>query len=128
MLPVQWTTHYTGTKVIVSHLAVERKVKWRAVAVVVDQRRPNKVKPIYKLKRFETVKPIAYMVKGVGLIVHPDIYKKLQEHMSKSILDQERKLFMSAFGIEPPNTASTRTAGNVPPKVDFLSEDEYPFK
>ena len=98
MLPVQWTQHYAGTKIIVSHLAVERKVKYRAVAVVVDVRRPNKVKPIYKVKRFETVKPIAYMVKGVDLIVHPDIYKKLQEQMSKSILDQKRKLFFPAFG------------------------------
>jgi len=97
MLPVQWTQHYAGTKIIVSNLAVERKVKYRAVAVVVDVRRPNKVKPIYKVKRFETVKPIAYMVKGVGLIVHPYIYKKLQEQMSKSILEQERKLFFSAF-------------------------------
>lgn len=98
MLPVQWTQHYAGTKIIVSDLAVERKVKYRAVAIVVDQRRPNKVKPIYKRKRFETVKPIAYMVKGVGLIVHPDIYKKLQEQMSKSIMEQERKMFFSAFG------------------------------
>ena len=98
MLPVPWTQHYVGTKIIVSNLAVERKVKYRAVAVVVDKRRPNKVKPIFKLKRFETVKPIAYMVKGVGLIVHPDIYRKLQEQMSKSIRDQERKMFLSVFG------------------------------
>ena len=98
MLPVQWTQHYAGTKVIVSDLAVERKVKYRAVAVVVDVRRPNKVKPIYKLKRFETVKPIAYMVKGVGLIVHPAIYKKLQEQMSNSIKEQERKMFFSMLG------------------------------
>jgi hypothetical protein len=97
MLPVQWTQHYAGMKVIVSDLAVERKVKHRAVAVV-DVRRPNKVKPIYKLKRFETVKPIAYMVKGVGLIVHPTIYKKLQEQMSNSIKEQERKMFFSTFG------------------------------
>ena len=98
-LPTQWITHYVRTKEIISSLAVERKVTYRAVAVVVDVRRPNKVKPIYKRKRFETVKPIAYMVKGIGLIVHPDIYKKLQEQMSNSILEQERKIFFSTFGI-----------------------------
>jgi hypothetical protein len=98
MIPVQWTQQYVGTKIIVSNLAVEEKVKYRAVAVVVDQRRPNKVKPIYKRKRFVTRKPIAYKVEGVGLIVHSDIYKKLQEQMSQSIMEQERKMFFDAFG------------------------------
>ena len=98
MLPVQWSQHYAGVKIIVSDLAVERKVQYRAVAVVVDKRRPNKVKPIYKRKRFETVKPLIYMVKGVGLIVHPDIYRKIQEQMTKSIMEQERKMFFSGFG------------------------------
>jgi len=70
-----------STRIIVSKEAVERKVKYRDVAVVVDVRRPNKVKPIYKRKMFVTLKPIAYMVAGVGIVMHPDLYRKLQETM-----------------------------------------------
>jgi len=89
MLPIQWTQHYAGVKIIVSEHAVERKVKYRDVAVVIDARRPNRVKPIYKRKRFETTKPIAYMVKGVGLIIHPDLYKKLQVKIGESVMKQQ---------------------------------------
>ena len=68
MLPVQWTQHYVGTKIIVSEFAYTEKRKWRAVAIVTDLRRPNRVKPIYKKKLFIERKPVAYMVKGVGAL------------------------------------------------------------
>jgi len=98
MLPTLWTQEYAGTKVIVSPNAYTEKRTWRAVAVVVDIHRPNKVKPIYKKKLFIERKPRAYLVKGIGLIIHPDMYNKLQEHIMDSIRKQEREVFFSTFG------------------------------
>lgn len=93
---LNWTTTYRGLKVITSVHCYDRKVKYRAVAVVVDQRRPNKVKPIFKRKRFETKTPTAYMM-GDTLVCHPDylaaIQKKMGEQMQKSIEDEIRKLW-----------------------------------
>ena len=90
-----------GTRIIVDKYCYTTKVKYRAVAVVVDVRRPNRVKPIYKLKRFETKTPRAYLVKGLGLVVHPDIYEAIQKKLRDSAIEQERNLFMSAFGAQP---------------------------
>lgn len=95
---VQWKSHYVGTKVHVDRNAVERKVTYRAVAVATDQRRPNKVKPLYKRKRFVTEKPLAYMVKGMGLIIHPDLYAKVQAEMAKDIKKRSDEMIASLFG------------------------------
>jgi hypothetical protein len=94
-----FTQHLTGTKVIVDKNCYTEKRVWRAVAVVVDVRRPNRVKPIYKKKLFVTRKPRAYMVKGLGFVMHPDIYAAVQRKLSDSIIQQERKSFMAALGI-----------------------------
>ena len=88
-----------GTRIIVDHYCYTTKVKYRAVAVVVDVRRPNRVKPIYKLKRFETKTPRAHLVEGLGLVVHPEIYAALQKKLRDSVIEQERSVFMSVFGI-----------------------------
>jgi hypothetical protein len=95
---MNWTTHFRGMKIIESRFAVERKVKRRAVAIVVDVNRPNKVKPIYKMKTFVTEKPIAYLLKDQNtLIAHPDflraVQKKMGEQMQKSIDEQLRDIF-----------------------------------
>lgn len=99
-----------GVKIIVDKFCYTEKRTWRAVAVVIDVRRPNKVKPIYKNKLFIERKPRAYMVKGLGIVMHPDIYAAIQRKMSDSIIQQERKAFMSAFGIP-----------DVPPKPKGLT-------
>ena len=96
---ITWKQECAGVKVIVDKFAYTEVRKWRAVAVVVDSRRPNRVKPIYKKKLFVTRIPRAYLVKGVGLIVHPDIYRRMQEQMTSSILEQERKAIASISGI-----------------------------
>lgn len=95
---ITWQTSLMGTKIIESRFCVERKVKHRAVAVVVDVRRPNKVKPIFKRKIFVTEKPIAYMLKNENtLIAHPDflraIEKKLGKQMQANIDEQIRNAF-----------------------------------
>lgn len=95
---MNWTTHFRGMKVIESRLCVERKVTRRAVAIVVDVNRPNKVKPIYKMKRFVTEKPTAYLLKDQNtLVAHPDflraVQKKMGDQMQKSIDEQIRELF-----------------------------------
>lgn len=104
--PIQWTQHYVGTKIIVSQYAYTEKRTWRAVAVVVDQRRPNRVKPIYKRKLFIERKPTAYEVKGVGLIIHPDLYNRLREYMAQSIMKQERQMWLSFFGASVEETSA----------------------
>lgn len=99
---IPWSSSWMPSiKVIESPLAVERKVKYRAVAVVIDQRRPNMKKPIYKRKRFETIKPIAYLLNGNTLIIHPDLMRALEKKMGaslrKSIDDQIRDLFLGSL-------------------------------
>jgi len=88
-----------GMKIFVDNNCVTEKVTYRAVAVVVDARRPNKVKPIYKLKRFVKRTPRMYMVKGVGIIVHPEIYNALTKKLSDSVIDNTNKLIMSSLGL-----------------------------
>ena len=66
---------------------------------MVDVRRPNKVKPLYKVKRFVKRRPRAYIVKGIGLVVHPEIYSAIQKKMSDVIIQQERKALASIFGV-----------------------------
>lgn len=84
---------------IESRFCVEQKVKHRAVAVVVDKRRPNSKKPIYKMKTFITTKPTAYFLKDKNtLIAHPDfiraVQKKMGEQMQADIDKQIRNLFL----------------------------------
>lgn len=101
---MNWQTYTSplgGMRIIVDKNCFTTKVTYRAVAVVVDVRRPNKVKPIYKLKRFEKKTPIAYLVKGLGLVVHPSIYAEIQKKLRDSVIEQERNLFMTAFGAQP---------------------------
>jgi hypothetical protein len=94
---IGFTQHFAGTPVIVDKFAYTEKRVWRAVAVVVDQRRPNKTKPIYKRKLFVTRIPRAYLVKGMGYVMHPDIYNRLQEKIreqaTKSVNDMTRSVF-----------------------------------
>lgn len=90
---------FGGTKIIVDKFCYTEKRTWRAVAVVIDVRRPNKVKPIYKKKLFIERKPRAYMVQGLGLVMHPEIYAAVQRKISESVIQQERRAIMSAFGI-----------------------------
>jgi hypothetical protein len=40
------------------------------------------------------------MVKGLGLVVHPEIYDVIQKKMSDGILEQERKVFASMLGAD----------------------------
>lgn len=99
---MNWTTSFRGLKVIESRFCVEQKIKRRAVAVVVDQRRPNKTKPIYKMKTFITTKPTAYLLKDQNtLVAHPDflraVQKKMGEQMQKSIDEQIRNLFYGSI-------------------------------
>jgi hypothetical protein len=96
---MNWKQELMGVKIFVDKNCFTEKVKYRAVAVAVDVNRPNKVKPLFKRKRFVTRTPRAYMVKGVGLIVHPEIYQKIQRQMSDSILKQEREALASVFGV-----------------------------
>lgn len=96
---IGFTQSWTGTKVIVDKNCYTEKRVWRAVAIVVDVRRPNKVKPLYKKKLFVTRKPAANMVKGVGLIVHPDIYSRIQDKMRGEIIKQNERMIASAFGV-----------------------------
>lgn len=98
----QTSTLLSGMKIIVDKFCYSEKRKWRAVAVVIDLRRPNKVKPIYKRKLFIERKPRAYMVQGVGIVMHPEIYAAVQKKMSDSIIQQERAMFTSVFGIQDP--------------------------
>ena len=100
MKNVHWSTSLMGIKIIESRFCVERKVKHRAVAVVVDVRRPNKVKPIFKKKTFVTEKPTAYFLKNENtLIAHPDflrvVEKKMGRQMQASIDEQLRNIFKS---------------------------------
>lgn len=108
---MNWTQSFQsfgGTKIIVDKFAYTEKRVWRAVAIVTDKNRPNKVKPIYKRKLFIERKPCAYMVKGVGLIVHPEIYAAIQNRMRKSAEEQQRKMITSIFGLSevPPLPSS----------------------
>jgi hypothetical protein len=109
---ITWKQEYAGVKVIVDKNCFTRTVKYRAVAVVVDVNRPNKVKPIFKRKRFETRTPAAYMVKGVGLLIHPDIYRKVQEKVRDGIRQQEREIVSSIFGA-PTRNATSLSMANV---------------
>ena len=98
MKNIQWSTSLMGVKIIESRFCVERKVKHRAVAVVVDERRPNKVKPILKNKTIVIEKPTAYMLKNENtLIAHPDflraIEKKMGRQMQADIDEQIRNIF-----------------------------------
>ena len=98
---MNWTTSLMGIKIIESRFCVEQKVKHRAVAVVVDVRRPNKVKPIFKRKIFVTEKPIAYMLKNENtLVAHPDflraVEKKMGKQMQADIDKQIRNIFTGA--------------------------------
>src|SRR5690349_3890574 len=100
MNTVNWSTSWMPSiKVIESVHAVERKVKHRAVAVVIDKHRPNSKKPIYKLKTFVTIKPVMYMIGGHTLVIHPDLMraleKKMGEQMKNSIDNQIRGLFLA---------------------------------
>lgn len=99
MQPISWTQHFAGTPIIVDKFAYTEKRTWRAVAVVVDKRRPNSKKPIYKKKLFITRTPRAYLVKGVGLIVHPDIYNGLREKMAQSVNKSLDDMTRAMFGL-----------------------------
>jgi len=85
--------------IFVDKNCVTEKVTYRAVAIVVDVRRPNNVKPIYKVKRFVKRTPRAYKVEGMGIVMHPDIYNALIRKIGESVAEQERKLVLSALGI-----------------------------
>ncbi len=98
MNSLEWKSTFVVEKVIVSPHAYTEKVKHRAVAVVVDKRRPNQVKPIYKMKRFVTRTPCAYRVKGVGWIVHPAIHDAIMKQLHNSITEQERRIVADIFG------------------------------
>jgi hypothetical protein len=103
MEKMNWSTSLHplgGIKIIVDKNCYTEKVTHRAIAVAVDVHRPNKVKPIYKVKRFVKRTPRAYMVKDLGLIVHPEIYSAIQKKMSDSVLEQERKAFASLLGVD----------------------------
>lgn len=105
-----FTQGFSGIKVFTDPNCYTEKRVWRAVAVVVDVRRPNKVKPIYKKKLFITRTPRAYMVKGMGLIAHPDIIRRIQEQMAQDIDKQMR----SYFGLNGPAApASTLTMADL---------------
>lgn len=98
MKNINWSTSFIGIKVIESRLCVEQKVRHRAVAVIVDKKRPNSKKPIYKMKTFITTKPTAYMLKDQNtLVAHPDflraVQKKLGEQMKSDIDKQIRDVF-----------------------------------
>lgn len=98
MESLHWSSSLMGVRVIESRLCVERKVKHRAVAVVVDIRRPNKLKPIFKRKTFVTEKPTAYLLKNENtLVAHPDflraVQKKMGEQMQANIDKQIRALW-----------------------------------
>ncbi len=99
MNSLEWKATFVVEKVIVSPYACTEKVKHRAVAVVVDKRRPNQVKPIYKMKRFVTGTPCAYRVKGVGWIVHPAIHDAIMKQLHNSITEQERRIVADIFGL-----------------------------
>lgn len=98
-----------GEKVFIDKNCFTEKVTYRAVAVVVDIRRPNRVKPIYKVKRFVKRKPAAYFIKGIGFVVHPDIYTAMQRLLADSVEENQRKMIYSAFGVQeavPPSSLS----------------------
>ena len=87
-----------GLKIIESRFCVERKVKRRAVAVVVDMRRPNKVKPIFKMRTFVTEKPAMYLLKNENaLIVHPDLLRAIEKKMGKQMQADIEKQIKNAF-------------------------------
>ncbi len=101
MKTINWTTSFSGVRIIESQHCVERKVKHRAVAWAVDKNRPNSKKPLYRMKTFVTTKPTAYMLKDSNtLVAHPDfmraVEKKMGEQMKNSIENQIRDLFSGA--------------------------------
>ena len=101
---IPWSTSWTGIKIIESRFCVERKVKRRAVAVVVDVRRPNKVKPIFKNKTFVTEKPTAYLLKNENaLIVHPDLLRAIEKKMGKQMQADIDKQIRNLFGVKGDN-------------------------
>ena len=85
MQNITWKTTWAGIKIIESRMCVEQKTKRRAVAIVVDKNRPNKVKPIYKMKTFTTTKPTAYLLNRNTLVAHPDFLRAVQEKMGKQM-------------------------------------------
>jgi hypothetical protein len=103
---MNFVQHFAGTPVIVDKYAYSEKRTWRAVAVVVDKNRPNKVKPIFKRQLFIKRTPRAYLVKGVGLVVHPDIYQAMKEKMVKSMTKSINDM---ALGVGLSNTLQETT-------------------
>lgn len=100
---LQWNyTHQLigGMKIIVDKFCYTEKRKYRAVAIAVDIRRPNRVKPMYKRKLFIERKPSMYMVKGLGIVMHPEIYAMVQRKMDEMVIEQERKMIFAAFGMD----------------------------
>lgn len=117
---IGWRTSFMGLKVIESRMCVERKTARRAVAVVVDRRRPNKQKPIYKLKTFVTEKPVAYLLKDKNtLFAHPDflrrVQKKMAEQMTAAVDDLARSLMVGQ-----PSAATTAATPAKPLTGDDL--------
>jgi len=92
------TKAFGGLRIVVDNNCFTRKITYRAVAVVVDVRRPNRVKPIYKQKRFEKIIPRVYKIHDM-IVMHPTIYDAILKQMSRSIIEQERKALMSVYGI-----------------------------
>lgn len=122
---IGWTQTYALEKIIVDPNAYTEKVKYRAVAVVVDVRRPNKVKPIYKTKRFVIRKPRAYRVKGVGLIVHPEIYDWIVRRMRSSITEQERRLVADILGVSSSQMQSSLTMANIAAALKLVKDADH---
>jgi hypothetical protein len=113
-----------GIRIVVDKNCYTEKRTHRAVAIYVDLRRPNKVKPIYKMKWFVKRRPAAYMVKGIGLIVHPEIYDAIQKKMSNSIVEQERKALMSIYGVSGEPQSKGLTLSDLQDVIKRFEEDK----
>jgi hypothetical protein len=101
--------HFAGMPIIIDKFAYSEKVTYRAVAVVVDVNRPNRVKPIYKRVRFVKRTPRAYLVKGMGYVMHPDIYRALQKRIGESMRKSVDGMTRSMFGLSAAMEQTTLT-------------------
>jgi hypothetical protein len=80
------TIDFSGMRVFVSESAIEITTKIKGVA---DKRRPNTRRPLYR--RVTVRKPAIFMVKGLGMVVHPIIDAKIRQHFR----DAEKELRVS---------------------------------
>jgi hypothetical protein len=101
--------HFAGMPIIIDKFAYTEKVTYRAVAVVVDKNRPNRVKPMYKQVRFVKRTPRAYLVKGRGYVMHPDIYRALQKRIANTMRKSVDAMTSSFFGLNAATEQTTLT-------------------